>query len=61
MRSPPPLARAGLYAAATVSLVYIAAGTILLPRLWLDPLGPMLKVLPVLALTFVALAILDDR
>ena len=54
-------ARAGLYAAAAVSVVYMAAATILLPRLWLDPLGPMIKILPVLALTVVALAILDDR
>jgi hypothetical protein len=29
--------------------------------LWADPLGPMLKILPVLVLHAVALAILEDR
>jgi hypothetical protein len=36
-------------------------GSILVPRLWIDPLGPMLKIWPVLALNLVALAILEDR
>jgi hypothetical protein len=31
------------------------------PRLWSDPLGPMLKIRPVIALSLVALAILEDR
>ena len=39
----------------------IVAGTLLLPQLWADPLGPMMKVWPILALNFVCLAILDDR
>ena len=54
-------ARAGLYAALTLSVVYVIAGTLLLPRLWQDPLGPLLKILPIVALNLVALAILDDR
>jgi uncharacterized protein YbjT (DUF2867 family) len=44
-----------------LSLFYVAAGTLLLPSLWLDPLGPMLKIWPVLALNLVAIAILSDR
>ncbi|MFN3944782.1 MAG: SDR family oxidoreductase [Allosphingosinicella sp.] len=54
-------AKAGLIAALAVSLGYIAAGTALLPNLWLDPLGPMLKIWPILALNLMLLAILDER
>jgi uncharacterized protein YbjT (DUF2867 family) len=56
-----PTARFGLYAALTISLAYAVIGTILVPRLWIDPLGPMLKIWPVICLNLVALAILDDR
>ena len=56
-----PLARTALYAALGISLFYVVAGTVLLPRLWADPLGPMFKIWPVIALNLVALAILDDR
>jgi hypothetical protein len=54
-------ARLGLYAALGISLFYAAAGTVLVPRLWEDPLGPMLKIWPIMALHLVALAILEDR
>jgi uncharacterized protein YbjT (DUF2867 family) len=54
-------ARAGLHAAWIVSLGYLAGATLYLPRLWLDPLGALVKVLPILLLTWLALAILDDR
>jgi hypothetical protein len=54
-------AKIGLYAALSLSLVYIVIGTILVPRLWVDPLGPMLKIWPVIALNLTALAILEDR
>jgi uncharacterized protein YbjT (DUF2867 family) len=54
-------ARYGLYAALAISIFYAVAGTIVLPRLWLDPLGPMLKIWPILVLNLVALAILEDR
>lgn len=50
-----------LIASVVVSLVYIAAGTAILPRLWADPLGPLMKIVPAIALTIAALAILDDR
>jgi uncharacterized protein YbjT (DUF2867 family) len=54
-------ARLGLYAALAISVFYAIAGTIVLPRLWLDPLGPMLKIWPIMVLNIVALAILEDR
>jgi uncharacterized protein YbjT (DUF2867 family) len=56
-----PLARVALFAALGGSLLYAVGGTILLPRLWADPLGGLLKIAPIIALNLVALAILDDR
>ena len=54
-------ARAGLYAAIAVSLAYAAIGTALLPRLWVEPMGALLKIVPLLALHLAALAIVEDR
>jgi uncharacterized protein YbjT (DUF2867 family) len=54
-------ARPALLAAVGVSLLYLLLGTALRPGVWLDPLGPLVKVLPVLVLHLVALAILDER
>jgi uncharacterized protein YbjT (DUF2867 family) len=56
-----PTARAGLYGALAVSLFYAAAGTAIRPDLWIEPLGPMLKIGPIIVLNLVALAILEDR
>jgi uncharacterized protein YbjT (DUF2867 family) len=56
-----PTSRYGLYAAIAISFVYAVIGTILVPRLWADPLGPMLKIWPIIVLHCVALAILKDR
>jgi hypothetical protein len=56
-----PLSRYGLWAALIISLIYVVVGTALVPRLWADPLGPMLKIWPVLVLNIVALAIREDR
>lgn len=54
-------ARPALWAALAISFVYVVLGTFLVPRLWIDPIGPMLKIWPVVALNLVALAIVDDR
>jgi uncharacterized protein YbjT (DUF2867 family) len=56
-----PTSRYGLYAAIVISFAYAIIGTILVPRLWADPLGPMLKIWPIIVAHFVALAILEDR
>ena len=56
-----PLTRCALYGALVLSLFYLGAGTILRPDLWGEPLGPLLKILPILALQLIALAILDER
>lgn len=56
-----PSARAALYGMLLVTLAYLAGGTILEPSLWLDPLGPLVKVLPSILLTAATLAILEER
>jgi hypothetical protein len=54
-------ARAALVVGLVVTIAYVVLGTFLLPTLWADPLGPLLKALPVALLHGVALAILPDR
>jgi uncharacterized protein YbjT (DUF2867 family) len=56
-----PTSRYGLFAAIAISFAYAIIGTILVPRLWADPLGPMLKIWPIIVLHFAALAVLEDR
>jgi uncharacterized protein YbjT (DUF2867 family) len=56
-----PTAWYGLWAGIGLSVFYIVAGTILLPELWREPLGPLLKIWPILLVHFVALAILEER
>jgi uncharacterized protein YbjT (DUF2867 family) len=53
--------RQGLWAAVAISVFYVIAGTLMVPWLWAEPLGPFLKIFPILVLNFVALAILEDR
>ncbi|WP_072390812.1 SDR family oxidoreductase [Hyphomicrobium sp. CS1GBMeth3] len=54
-------ARIALYAGIGISLAYAFIGTLLLPGMWADPLGPMLKIWPIIVLMVVALAIRGDR
>lgn len=56
-----PTARWGLYLAIALSLFYLVAGTLLLPGLWRDPIGPMFKIFPLVTLNLVALAMVRDR
>lgn len=56
-----PVLRWGLRGAILATLVYIVGSLFVRPDLWLDPLGPMLKTLPTLALTFVCIATSDER
>jgi uncharacterized protein YbjT (DUF2867 family) len=56
-----PTTKYALWAAFGITLAYLAIGTVILPRLWAEPLGPMMKVWPILALNLVALAILEER
>lgn len=56
-----PTARLALWAAIGISIFYFVAGTILLPRLWLDPIGPMLKIWPLIAFNIFCIALLQNR
>jgi uncharacterized protein YbjT (DUF2867 family) len=51
----------GLYAAICASTLYVVVGTALVPSLWADPLGPLLKVFPIVLLNVVVITILPDR
>ena len=44
-----------------LALAYLVSATLFTPDLWLDPLGPLVKVLPTIVLTFFTLAFLDER
>jgi hypothetical protein len=54
-------AKAALLAALATTILYLLLGTMLAPWLWADPLGPMMKIWPILAFNLLCLAILDDR
>ena len=54
-------ARPAALAMAAMTLAYIAGAILFRPALWLDPLGAMLKTLPVLVLALVASAMLEER
>ncbi|MCJ9697242.1 SDR family oxidoreductase, partial [Rhizobium sp. PRIMUS64] len=56
-----PLAKRALLGMLAVSLAYLAGASLLETALWLDPLGPLVKVLPSILLTLTALATLDER
>ncbi|MBE1282053.1 MAG: SDR family NAD(P)-dependent oxidoreductase [Rhodobacteraceae bacterium] len=46
---------------AVVSALYLGASAVVTPELWVDPLGPMIKVLPGLVLALVTYQMLEDR
>jgi uncharacterized protein YbjT (DUF2867 family) len=54
------LGRAAL-ASVALSLAYLAGGTLFAPDLWADPLGPLVKILPVIALGLTLWAIARAR
>ncbi|KQU72395.1 nucleoside-diphosphate sugar epimerase [Aminobacter sp. DSM 101952] len=54
-------ARLGLQAALALSIFYGIAGSIIRPDLWAEPLGPLMKILPIVLLHFTALSILKER
>ncbi len=56
-----PLLGKALAASLLVALAYLVGSLIWTPTLWLDPLAPLLKVLPILALTAMCLAMSEER
>lgn len=53
--------RRAAWAAILVSLGYLAAGTVVTPELWADPLGPFVKVFPAMALALAVAALAEER
>jgi uncharacterized protein YbjT (DUF2867 family) len=56
-----PLLKPAAWGMIAVSLIYAVLGTFIAPELWLDPLGPFMKVLLCLALVAVLLAVAESR
>lgn len=56
-----PLARAACVGMAAVSMAYLLAGSVLVPALWSDPLGPLIKIPPAIVLALVTMAMLEER
>ena len=56
-----PTARLACMGMFATSIAYLVAGTVLTPALWLDPLGPFLKVLPAMLLAAVTWVVLEER
>jgi hypothetical protein len=54
-------ARMALIGMLVVSGLYLLLGSILAPALWLDPLGRLVKIVPILLLIVFALAMLEER
>jgi hypothetical protein len=54
-------ARAACLGMIALSLGYLAAGTLVTPELWADPLGPFVKVIPAILLAGIAHALLEPR
>lgn len=56
-----PTAQRACLAMFSVSLLYLCAATVVTPMLWLDPLGPLLKILPAGLLALAAVPLLEAR
>lgn len=54
-------ARWALAGMLAMTFFYLGGATLIEPGLWLDPLGPLVKTLPLIALCLAALATLDER
>jgi uncharacterized protein YbjT (DUF2867 family) len=53
--------RRAAWASIAVAFGYLAVGTYLTPELWVDPLGPFVKVLPAIALALAVIALVEER
>jgi hypothetical protein len=51
----------GLWLALAVSFFYVITGTILVPSLWADPLGPMLKIWPIIGFNLALIALASRK
>ena len=55
------LTRRALQIMLATALLYLLVGTVSAPQLWIDPLGPYVKIIPMLVAAGLTLAILDER
>jgi len=53
--------RPAAWSAVVVSIAYIALGSWATPQLWVDPLGPFMKIIPVIALALAVAALAQER
>lgn len=56
-----PWAKHALIGMISLTFAYMFGASVLEPRLWLDPLGVLVKLFPSILLTVTAIAILDER
>jgi hypothetical protein len=56
-----PWARRACLGMVVLTLVYLASATILVPDLWFDPLGALLKAVPALMLALITRSLLTER
>ncbi len=56
-----PWARAAAFGMVALTAIYVVAGTLVTPQLWLDPLGPLVKPIPAAILALVCAAMLEER
>ena len=56
-----PTVRLACIAAILLSLTYLAGTALIVPHLWADPLGAMVKVFPAIALAVIVAALAEDR
>jgi len=53
--------RSAALGAIFVSVAYLVSGTVLTPHLWADPLGPLVKIFPAIALALAVVALAEER
>ncbi len=56
-----PWAARACLAQVAVAAFYLVVATAVVPGLWLDPLGPLVKILPALMLSLIAIPMLESR
>jgi uncharacterized protein YbjT (DUF2867 family) len=56
-----PFAKTAAVGMIALSLIYLFFGTIFAPALWIAPLGPFVKIFPVIGLALVASLIIEER
>ncbi|MEP5155385.1 SDR family oxidoreductase [Planktotalea sp.] len=54
-------ARQACIGMSAVCMIYLVSASVVTPALWLDPLGPLVKIMPAFILSLVTLALLEKR